>query len=381
MNSNRFKSIIIVGLIAVGLCLNSSVLKTNSLEENIQPLNEYLSEIVLSFNETKAYEHIVTQLNFGFRVPGTTAHLDCANWIRSELLTTVSSVETHNFEIQKNGQPSYSCQNILGKINTDEKNIVILAAHWDSRNVAEKDTVNITQPIPGANDGGSGVGVLLELARILSLYENELNSQFWFLFFDAEDQGLSGELYGLQDWDWAEGSKEFAENINNFFDSSSETIDCFILLDMVGGTNLEFVREVRSDDDLHNSIFNEGRMLGFNSSFPLNPVVKAITDDHLAFHELGIPVIDLVIDFNGGEWLYHHTHSDDLSHIDPASLNITGRTIESFVKRYYTSGTEETWKLEEEETSISILSIIVSICIFRFGRNCYRRRRRNINIH
>ncbi len=362
-NSKKFESSILILFIIFGLCLNSSIQTGISFTENENIVDTSLTDFSLFFNESKAYDHIVAQLDFGFRVPGTIAHSNCADWIRSELTTTVSSVETHNFEIQKSGEPSYSCQNILGKINTEEEKIVILAAHWDSRNVAEKDVVNITQPIPGANDGGSGVGVLLELARVLSLYETELNSQFWFLFIDAEDQGYSRQLYGLQDWDWAEGSKEFASNIDDFYDSSSEYFDCFILLDMVGGSNLEFVREVRSNEDLQNSIFNEGRSLGFNQAFPTNPTVMTITDDHLAFYDLGIPVIDLIIDFNSGGWLYHHTHSDDLSHIDLVSLNITGRTIESFVKRYYTIGSEETWKIEGEQTPMNFGIIVVSICL------------------
>ena len=354
-------------LMVILISLNVFIIDIQSIDNEIEINVFSQNDFVLDFNSTNSYKHIVKQLDFGFRVPGTGAHVNCSDWISNELLSTVSSVEIHNFEIQKNGQPSYSCQNILGKLNTDEKDIVILAAHWDSRNVAEKDVFNRTLPIPGANDGGSGVGVLLELARILSLYETKLSSQFWFLFIDAEDQGLSRQLYGLQDWDWSEGSKEFASNIDDFYDSASEIFECFILLDMVGGTNLEFVREARSNEDLHNSIFNEGRQLGYNQSFPSNPVVKSITDDHLAFYNLGIPVIDLVIDFNSGDWLYHHTHSDDLSNIDPVSLNITGRTVESFVKRYYTIGSDESWKIEEEQTPLKIGIIIFTICLLGCG--------------
>ncbi len=292
----------------------------------------------LIFNESNAYNHISSQLDFGFRVPGTTAHNNCADWIYNQIQTYVDEVDIHDFSIQKESQPSYYCQNILGKINTNKSKIVILGAHWDSRNVAEKDTYNQSQPIPGANDGGSGVGVLIELSRVFSLYKDNLDCQIWFLFLDAEDQGYSRGMYGLEYWDWSEGSKKFVEDIEEFYDSKSEKIDSFILIDMVGGTDLQFIRETNSDAILHNQIFREGRKLGYNSAFPFNPTEMAVIDDHIAFRDYGVPVIDLIIDFVNGEWDYHHTHSDNLDNIDPTSLKIIGQTIESYIKSNFIVG-------------------------------------------
>jgi Zn-dependent M28 family amino/carboxypeptidase len=291
----------------------------------------------LDFNEINAYNHISTQLDFGFRVPGTVAHNNCADWIYSQIQEYTEETVRQEYTIQIGNQPSYFCQNILGKINTDKENIVILGAHWDSRNVAEKDTFNQSQPIPGANDGGSGVGVLIELARVLSLYKDNLDCQIWFLFIDAEDQGYSLGVYGLEYWNWCEGSKVFAADIEEFYDTDSERIDSFILLDMVGGTDLQFIREANSDSTLHKRIFREGRKLGYNNEFPENPTVMSIIDDHIAFIDIGIRSVDLIIDFVNGEWEYHHTHSDNLSNIDPESLKMIGQTIESYLKNYYTS--------------------------------------------
>ena len=107
----------------------------------------------LDFNKTLAYEYIVTQLDFGFRVPGTSAHVNCSDWIINEIGYYSSETIVQDFIIQKEGEQAYNCRNILGKINPDKEKIVILGAHWDSRNVAEKDITNRTQPIPGANDG------------------------------------------------------------------------------------------------------------------------------------------------------------------------------------------------------------------------------------
>jgi len=342
------------------MLLTSLLIINNILTPNRR--NEFTTSATrfnLIFNEYYAYNHIVSQLNFGYRVPGTSAHDNCSEWIENQLISISDTVLVQNFTIQKENQSSYECQNILGKLNTEKANIVIFGAHWDSRNVAEKDVNNRTQPIPGANDGGSGVGVLIELARILSLYKDSLDCQVWFLLIDAEDQGQSRGMYGLEGWGWAEGSKEFVNNIDSFYVSSAEDIECFILLDMVGGTDLQFIKEYRSDEDLHQAIFNEGRKIGYNIVFPLNPKRMTILDDHVAFANEGIAVIDLIIDFSGGNWTYHHTSSDDLNNIDQESLGITGRTVESFIKIYYTLGDNTTWR-GDKTTSVSS-SFLISI--------------------
>jgi glutaminyl-peptide cyclotransferase len=296
----------------------------------------------IDFNETKAYEYVEDQLNIGYRVPGTTAHTDCANWIRSQLVGKTDAVVTHNFIVQKSG-PAYACQNIIGKINPGKTDIVIFGAHWDSRAVAEKDTVDKGLPIPGANDGASGVAVLIELARVLYANRASLNVEVWFLFIDAEDQGYSGGMYGLANWNWCEGSQNFTTHITDFYDEVNENINCFILLDMVGGLNLKFMDESHSSNDLSSKVFAEGRSLGYASAFPINPSSFSIIDDHVYFSELGIPSLDLIIDFRLSS-SYHHTHSDDLSHISAQSLKMTGQTLESFMYSYYTGSNPWTWE-------------------------------------
>jgi hypothetical protein len=279
----------------------------------------------IEFNATQAYEDIRTQLDFGFRVPGTIAHNACADWIRNELQPVTDEVITHNFELT-----SIQCQNILGKLNTNKSNIIIIAAHWDSRAIAEKDTLNQSQPIPGANDGGSGVAVALELARVFYRNRDSFDSQLWFLFFDAEDQGSGG----IPGWDWAEGAYAFRDEIDHYYNSSSENFSFFILLDMVGGHDLEFVDEQYSNEDLRRTVFQEGRDLGYYNAFPKNPKTMWITDDHRAFTSL-MPTLDLIIDFVNGPWTHHHTHTDNLENIDEKSLEATGSTVESFIYTYH----------------------------------------------
>jgi len=350
-------------IIILGLNIEGFISQSNYKLGGTDSLFVASAASTLFFNETAAYNYVETQLSFGPRVPGTLSHDECADWIREELVDITDNIMTHNFTIQKYSEPNYQCQNILGKINPTKENIVIFGAHWDSRNVAEKDTENQSLPIPGANDGGSGVAVLLELARVLYAYKDELDCQVWFLFIDAEDQGYSRGMYGLEGWYWAEGSLAFVNEIDSYYNSSKEMFECFILLDMVGGTNLQFIKESRSNEALHDSIFDEGVKLGYYEAFPSRPKEMAITDDHVAFDAFGIPVIDLIIDFVEGEWTYHHTHSDNLENIDIESLKILGQTIESFMKTYYTINKNKDWRKIDLPASVYLSITIGSILL------------------
>jgi len=308
-----------------------SILNFSKKHENL-----YIQSSSSQFNSSIAYNHIINQLNFGYRVPGTISHKNCAGYIYEQVLKYSDSVLYHNFT-----KDSINCFNILAKLNIHKSNIVIFGAHWDSRAVAEKDPdPNLKNlPIPGANDGASGVAVLLELARVLFDKKNQINAQIWFLFLDAEDQGLSNGMYGISNWNWCEGSKLFTENLNIFY-NNDENILCFILLDMVGGTNLRFIREYSySSEKLYDDIWTIGKELGFETQFPKDPIYKTIIDDHMYFHAKNIPSIDLIIDFSSGNpyWNHHHKHSDDLINIDQFSLEVTGKTLERYIIKLFTS--------------------------------------------
>ncbi|MCP4761364.1 MAG: M28 family peptidase [archaeon] len=328
MNNQKRKilnSIIIIQFLLI-TDINSAYF---SIRTNFNNINLPFSSqaINLNFNENNAYDYIVDQLNIGFRVPGTPEHDECADWIREELSDKTDEIISHNYSIE-----GIDCQNIIGKINPQLSDIVIFGAHWDSRAIAEKDTYNRTQPIPGANDGASGVAVLLELANVLYDIGDSLTAQVWFLFIDAEDQGNGG----LPNWDWCEGANAFADVIDNY--CIPDKIQCFILLDMVGGSNLKLIKESTANNrypSLYEGVYQEGRNLGYGSSF--SNYTMSITDDHISFMNINIPSIDMIIDFSNGPWTHHHKHSDDIENIDAESLKISGRTVESFVHTYYSS--------------------------------------------
>jgi hypothetical protein len=320
----------LVLLITVGISIIGYKLYSNSSYDSPNSSVHFPIE----FNATKAYEDIRTQLEFGYRVPGTIEHNACADWIRDELqpVTDSNSVITHNFSLPGIDQEPIYCQNILGKLNTNYSNIIIIAAHWDSRAIAEKDVVNRSDPIPGANDGASGVAVILELARVFYAHREEFASQIWYLFLDAEDQGSGG----IASWNWAEGAEKFAGNINKFYNNSTEEFSFFILLDMVGGYGLKFIDEKNSNNELQEAVFQEGRDLGYLLAFPKNPEGTWVTDDHVHFKSL-MPTLDLIINFYNPSsgWDHHHTHQDNLENIDEKSLEITGSTMESFIYTYH----------------------------------------------
>ena len=231
-------------------------------------------------------------------------------------------------------------------MNENNSRIIILGAHYDSRAKATRDSdlLKRNDPVPGANDGASGSAVLIELAKAFYEVKDNLSCQIWFLFFDAEDQG-SDNAYGIDGWDWCEGSTAFVSEIDNYYNSTVENFESMILFDMVGGTNLQFINEQYSTSSLLDEIFAIGRSLGFTAQFPSNPISRSIVDDHRAFLNIGIPSADLIINFwDNPNWPYHHTTHDDSSNIANISLDITGKTIEQFVYNNYFNTTTETYK-------------------------------------
>ncbi|MFX1503670.1 MAG: M28 family peptidase, partial [Promethearchaeota archaeon] len=184
---------------------------------------------------------------------------------------------------------------------------------------------------------------------------------------DAEDQGYD-KGPGILGWDWCEGSQVFVNNINNFYNSTTEYFDAMILLDMVGGVNLRFINEQYSTSSLLDELFAIGRQLGHTSQFPSNPESAAITDDHVAFLNAGIPSADLIINFwNNPNWPYHHTREDDISHISNISLEITGKTVEQFIYNNYYIDPNKTYQGNfpwDQDLSIPYLEELLFLIMF-----------------
>ncbi|MFY7971317.1 MAG: M28 family peptidase [Flavobacteriales bacterium] len=290
-----------------------------------------------AFNSDSAMAYIQTQVNFGPRVPNTDAHKKCGDWIASELKRHGASVMEQKSTAETWDKKNIEVRNIVGAFNPEAKKRIVLAAHWDTRAYGDKDSleVNKKKPIDGANDGASGVGVLLELARLMAIQKPTLGIDL--IFFDAEDNGApewAPEEEQGNPYNWCLGSQYWSKN----FHKPNYNARFGILLDMVGAKNARFNKEgfsVEAAPDLVDRVWKTASNLGYGEYFP-NEVTGEIVDDHVFMNQSGIRSIDIVdmrpatktMGFNGYEFgSFHHTHKDNMSIISKETLKAVGHTV------------------------------------------------------
>lgn len=278
-----------------------------------------------TFSEDSAYSYIQRQVDFGPRVPGTASHEKCAKFLAGKL-------KEFNWEVQFNGGSAtltngkkIVLKNIIGSFNPEIKDRILLMAHWDTRSRADRDSVRKSEPIDGADDGASGVGVLLELARQLTLSKPTLGVDI--IFFDAEDDGDYGS-----DESWCLGSQYWSKNLH----VPGYNARYGILLDMVGSKGATFPREGYSRMAAANvvkKIWNKAAHLGYSDYF-LFKDAQAITDDHVfVIQNTNIPCVDIInMNMETGDFgHYHHRHSDNMKVIDKNTLKAVGQTVLSVI--------------------------------------------------
>lgn len=277
----------------------------------------------VAFDADSAYSYVANQVAFGPRVPNTEAHRLCGDWLVSELKRHGAAVTEQKADLKTFDGTTLHARNIFGQINPEAKRRTLLLAHWDCRPWADADPdpANHTKPVDGANDGASGVGVILEIARQLNLAGSDRGVDF--LFVDAEDWGTEGD-----DSSWALGTKYFVENppVEGY------APDYAILLDMVGGHDATFYREYFSQQaapDRVAKVWSAAAELGYGDMFP-NRMGGAIMDDHVQLLTHGIPAIDIIeyhTDAESGFNPRWHTVSDNMDGIDASTLGAVGKTV------------------------------------------------------
>ena len=257
------------------------------------------------FNGQRAYTDVKTQVAFGPRVPGMEGHAKFQEWIHSELESAGWQVE-----VQESEALGHPIKNIVAKRN-DESPQIIFGAHYDTRIYADSDPdpSKRKEYVPGANDGASGVAVLLELAR--SLPDDTV--PIWLVFFDAEDNG------NIETWDWILGSREFV--MNNDFQPRA-----VVIVDMIGDADLNIYKEYNSNPELTNEIWETAKSLGYEDKF-IPDYKHSMIDDHTPFLEVGLPAID-IIDF---DYAYWHTVEDTPDKVSAESMEIVGKTLWTWV--------------------------------------------------
>ncbi len=275
------------------------------------------SPTIPPFSGQRAYELLLRQTSFGPRNPNSKGHRECLNYLSTTLRALAGEVRLQDFSHAGYKGETLRLTNIIASFQPDLRTRLLLCAHWDTRPRADQDSTRREEPILGANDGASGVAVLLELAMMLK--QNQPPVGVDIVLFDGEDYGTEGDHAS-----YLLGSRHFATT------RPSDYLPRFgILLDMVGDTFLEIPREgysVRYAPDIVDLVWNKARDLGIGQ-FTAEAGPEVI-DDHLPLNEAGIKTIDL-IDFNYPDPSnrYWHTHQDTPEHCSPQSLEAVGTVL------------------------------------------------------
>lgn len=282
-----------------------------------------------AFNADSAFAFVQKQVDFGPRVPGTKGHADTKAWMISTLEKYGWSVQTQDFQAKTYDGLTWNLTNVIASYNPQATKRILLAAHWDTRRIADKDTERLNEPIDGANDGASGVGVVMEIARVIASQNIKPEVGVDIILFDGEDDGEPDKASvsnNAQIW-WCHGSQYWSKNKH----MANYSAYYGILVDLVGGKNARFYREGYSRKyagGIVSKVWGNAAQLG-HSGFFIQQDSPEILDDHVFVNEwAGIPMID-IIEFSPefGFGHYHHTHKDNMDLIDTRTLKAVGETV------------------------------------------------------
>lgn len=298
-----------------------------------QVMEEQGAIFPVKFSADSAYNYVKAQVDFGPRIPGSEGHAACKEYIIGQLRRFgADTIIEQNLTAVNYLGTELPLTNIMGRYNPESNDRILLVAHWDTRPWADADPdINKrTLPVPGANDGASGVGVLLELARAFQGKSPEVGVDL--LFVDGEDSGNSG-AWGSSEETWCLGTQYWV----NHMPYAAENMPRYgILLDMVGGENAKFYREYLSQgfaERINDKVWGNASAAGYDKYF-LNDVRGGITDDHIFINRAGIPCIDIIECSHPATGSFSpvwHTASDDMTHIGKATLEAVGQTVANTV--------------------------------------------------
>ena len=310
------------------LILFVTIIACNTNQDKVVEKKLKVKVEVPNFNSDSAYIFVEQQVNFGPRVISSKAWDNCSKYLTNKLESYNAKVIVQQAPITTYDQKKHTLRNIIGSYSPEKNNRIALFAHWDSRHVADYDTINTSQPILGANDGGSGVGVLLEIARNLNLKNPKIGVDI--IFFDAEDYGQpENSKFPIMNDSWCLGSQHWSKNPHkqNYFAKYG------ILLDMVGGKDAEFWQESISSyyaSNIIKKVWDVAHNIGY-SNFFIYKNSPQIMDDHYYVNTIaGIPTIDIIEydPFSKTNFNKHwHTHADNMNNVDRKTLKAVGQTV------------------------------------------------------
>lgn len=288
-----------------------------------------------AFNADSAYYYVEKQVSFGPRVPNSEAHKKASAWFKSKFEAFGAKVTMQEFEDYVYSGTKVELVNVIASYNLDKPKRILLAAHWDTRPFADHNDGDKYAAIDGANDGGSGVGVLLEVARVINANPN-LNVGVDIILFDGEDwgehteEGPKATPAGKESW-WCLGSQYWAQNKHK----SNYSAYYGILLDMVGAQGATFYYDGVSQQNaskVMEKVWDRAHYLGHNQYFIKELGFGGLTDDHVFINKLArIPMID-IIDYREGNFMpAWHTENDNMDIMDPEVLKVVGEVVLSMI--------------------------------------------------
>jgi len=282
--------------------------------------------IVPSFDKNRAFSYVQKQVDFGPRVPNSEAHRNCKNWMVEEMSKTGWEVIEQDFEAVTYDKKTLQSTNIIVRYQPKKKKRVLLMAHWDTRFMSdqESDASQKSLPVDGADDGASGVAVLMEIMHAIQSQSLDLGVDF--VFFDAEDQGQTN---GGKNASWCLGAQYWAKNPH----IPGYRAEYGILLDMVGSRNARFLPEYWSSTyapHINVKVWKTAYLLGYSNLF-VKGKPRSVLDDHYYVNTIiNIPSIDIINTSDqtptgfGAHW---HTQKDNMSIIDKNTLKSVGNVI------------------------------------------------------
>lgn len=302
---------------------------TAAQNESATPAKEQFVKAPVTFNRDSAYSYVRRQVSFGPRVSGSQANRDCRYFLVSELKRHGGEyVNVQHGDVTAFTGETLPIGNIMASFNPDLNDRVLLIAHYDTRPWSDCDhnEENRMKPVVGANDGASGVAVILEIVRNLGLHKAPVGVDV--LFVDAEDYGQASG-FSTHDSSWCLGTQYWVEHMPYTPDNMPRY---GVLFDMVGGVGARFHREYFSDHyarALVDKVWSVAERSGFDSRF-INKGGGSVVDDHIFLNEAGIPTVDIIESKNATTGTFPptwHTTEDTIDNIDPASLEAVGQTV------------------------------------------------------
>ena len=320
-------------LILVSILIGYSSCKTDKTSKSeTKPAVQKPRVKIPKFNGDVAYEYTEKQLSFGHRIPGTPEHKATKDWYVKKLKAAGAEVQVQEFKASFLGLENQESYNVIASFNPSHTNRIMLAAHWDSRLIAEKDEDESMQdkPIMGADDGATGTAILLHLAEIIQ--NNPIDLGVDIVLFDAEDQGDSNGV----ETTWCLGSQYWSKNPH----TPNYKAKFGILLDMVGAKDAQFGKEgysVRNAGFVLEKIWALAQGMGYSDYFQ-NFNGGGITDDHkYVMEHREFPMVDIInIPKNPTTGAtsfghYHHTHKDNIDIVSKRTLKVVGQVVTAVI--------------------------------------------------